>query len=91
MGRGCSCLIGVDNVSVRMRGEGNPSPTRTVLSLLSLMVPTCFVEETNCGYSVLLVLLDVTYDIQLITLSNFILSLFHYWTKGPSWFFGVLS
>jgi len=38
-----------------------------------------------------LVLFDVTYNIQLIALSNFIQSPFSYWTTGPSWFFGVLS
>jgi len=55
------------------------------------MVLTSFVEETNCGYVVRLVLFDVTYDIQLIVLSNFHLSPFSYWTTGRSWFFDVLS
>jgi len=53
------------------------------------MVLTSFVEESNYGYVVRLVLFGVTHDIQLIVLSNFILSPFSYWTTGP--FFGVLS
>jgi len=55
------------------------------------MVLTSFVEETNCGYVVRLVLFGATYDIQLVVWSNFILSPFSYWTMGLSWFFGVLS
>jgi len=39
------------------------------------MVLTSFVEESNYGYVVRLVLFGVTHDIQLIVLSNFILSL----------------
>jgi len=49
------------------------------------MVLKSFVEETNCGYVVRLVSFGVTYDIQLIALSNFVLSPFSYWTTSPSW------